>query len=314
MRTTVICTALIATALSAAAQPTSEVQVIRPGTNRVIVEPDYPRGGLDADIWTDDDVYHIGDLLNVHFRVSRDAHVYIFNTDAAGVTRQIFPNPYDQDNYMQAGRTHTLPRWRHSNYNFRVAGPAGTETLEIYAVADNSFFREQFRTYSESNPYPQISARQRDMLSRIEVEVEVESPRRGQVIVEPGHGPDHARAFTQFQVINPYRRPPAVGGALDIDVRPNHARVILDGQHMGYGSMTITNLEPGWHDLQVSHPGHETVYERVRIRPGRTTELSVRLDRRWRYEQWDNRWDNRHGHSDDDDSWYVRVSAVFTDD
>lgn len=89
-----------------------------------------PVPGLSAAIWTDKPQYAIGETARVHFYISQPAYVYIFDIEPTGLVRLIFPNPYSPNPYKPAG-THTLPD--NASYQYRVAPPAGQETLQLVA-------------------------------------------------------------------------------------------------------------------------------------------------------------------------------------
>lgn len=106
-----------------------------------------PVPGLSASIWTDKPQYTVGETARVHFYISQPAYVYIFDIEPTGNVRLIFPNPYSPNPYRPAG-THVLPD--NPSYQFRVAPPTGTETLQL--VACTQPLSVPIGTYSD--PYP----------------------------------------------------------------------------------------------------------------------------------------------------------------
>ncbi|MCD5408005.1 DUF4384 domain-containing protein [Candidatus Bipolaricaulota bacterium] len=106
-----------------------------------------PTPGLSVSIWTDRAQYRVGELAIIRFYVSRPAYVYIFNIDAAGTVRQLFPNAYSPDPYVQAGQ-HMLPD--KPTYQLRVVPPEGVEALQIIA----STVPLSFPTGSPDQPFP----------------------------------------------------------------------------------------------------------------------------------------------------------------
>lgn len=141
-----------------------------------------PVPGLSASIWTEKSQYTVGETARIHFYISQAAYVYIFDIEPTGNVRLIFPNPYSPNAYRPAG-THVLPD--QSTYQFRVAPPTGTETLQLVASTRPLSF--PMGTYS--NPYPLLGPT-------------VES---GKVAVlglvpEPGCG-CYVTAWTTFQIV-----------------------------------------------------------------------------------------------------------------
>lgn len=59
-------------------------------------------------------------------------YLYIINIGTSGVTKLVFPNEYESDNYLAAGHTHYLPG---EHYGFRVEGKPGKERLQILAFS-----------------------------------------------------------------------------------------------------------------------------------------------------------------------------------
>jgi hypothetical protein len=106
-----------------------------------------PIPGLSAAIWTERSQYTVGETARIHFFISQAAFVYIFNIDAAGQVRLIFPNPFSPDAFRPAG-THVLPD--QPTYQFGVRPPTGTNALQL--VASTRPLAVPMGTFS--NPYP----------------------------------------------------------------------------------------------------------------------------------------------------------------
>jgi len=139
-----------------------------------------PVPGMEVTIETDRSEYTIGDTARIRIHLAQSAYVYVFNIDAAGHVRQIFPNFYSQDPFLTRG-THVLPD--RPTYRLRVTGPEGVDTLKVIASAQP--LRTQTGTHGE--PFPQVAP----------------DPQRGQVhiqglIPEPV---DYVTAWTSFRVV-----------------------------------------------------------------------------------------------------------------
>ncbi len=106
-----------------------------------------PNPGLAVSIWPERAQYRVGELASIHFFVSQPAYVYIFDIDAAGVVRQLFPNAYSPNPYVAAGE-HMLPD--NPSYQLRVTPPTGVETLQIIA----STVPLSFPTGNPTEPFP----------------------------------------------------------------------------------------------------------------------------------------------------------------
>jgi len=178
-------------ATAAAAGPVGTPQGIRP----VPDPPPYcPPERLDVRVWADRSVYDVGDDVGLRFRVSRDSFVYVFSTDSCGVTRRIFPNPWDRDNFVAAGRTYYLPR---RGYRYVADGPPGVETIHAIATTENyGWLRDEYCRFS-GDPYPVCQDAPRSIFMKLDSSArgDYESKRQGfEVRIEGGSGGFRARA------------------------------------------------------------------------------------------------------------------------
>ncbi len=72
----------------------------------------------------------------------------------------------------------------------------------------------------------------------------------------------------------------AVGGRLELSVRPEDASVYVDGAFRGSArEASSLQLGPGRHRIEIVRPGYRTLDREVDITPGETTELKIELER-----------------------------------
>ncbi len=72
----------------------------------------------------------------------------------------------------------------------------------------------------------------------------------------------------------------AVGGNLELSIRPEDASVYVDGAFRGSAREASTlKLAPGRHRIEVVRPGYKTLEREVDITPGETTDVRVELER-----------------------------------
>jgi hypothetical protein len=72
----------------------------------------------------------------------------------------------------------------------------------------------------------------------------------------------------------------AVGGTLQLSVRPADASVYVDGAFRGSGrEASSLKLAPGKHRIEVVRPGYRTTECEVEIAPGESTEATIELER-----------------------------------
>ena len=100
---------------------------------------DVATGGLAVDASLDraDGRYDRGDKLMLTVETSEDAYVWVFDTGTSGKVHQLFPNRYEDDNFVRAGAALTLPQ-ADSDYEILVSDPPGAELVTVVASRDNT--------------------------------------------------------------------------------------------------------------------------------------------------------------------------------
>jgi len=68
---------------------------------------------------------------------------------------------------------------------------------------------------------------------------------------------------------------PGGTGALMVKTLPSGATIYIDNQKSGVTPATISNLQPGDHELKLVKQGCKTSVRTVRIQAGKTTELPL---------------------------------------
>ena len=80
--------------------------------------------------------YRDGDTLTLTVDVTEDAYVWVFDTGTSGKVHQIFPNRYETDNFVRAGKGIAIPS-AGADYQLLVSHPKGAELLTVIASKDN---------------------------------------------------------------------------------------------------------------------------------------------------------------------------------
>lgn len=80
--------------------------------------------------------YRIGETAKVLYTVTAQqrvpcVYVYLFDVDAQGTVRLIFPNAFSTNNCVKAGNQHVVPD--NPTYELRVVPPAGQEAIQAFA-------------------------------------------------------------------------------------------------------------------------------------------------------------------------------------
>jgi hypothetical protein len=99
---------------------------------KVTVFPDRGKGAA----------YQDGDQMVIVVKANKDCFVKVFMTTADGKTLLIFPNRYDLDNRLLAGKARLLGA-EGDRFKFNITAPYGIETLKVIAAT------EQFRDYDQ---------------------------------------------------------------------------------------------------------------------------------------------------------------------
>ena len=94
-----------------------------------------------ASVDRDDSTYAAGDTVTLAVEVTEDAYVWVFDTGTSGKVHRIFPNEFDGQNFVQAGRPVLIPG-PDANYDFQVSHPAGLELLTVIASKNDAVLAE----------------------------------------------------------------------------------------------------------------------------------------------------------------------------
>lgn len=257
---------------------TNERLPAAPGENVRIVPP--PTGGvLRTEIKTDRARYHVYDPIQVLFSVDRDAYVYIFNTDPAGNTHQIFPNYYDTNSFVRAGKTYMIPD---RGYDLEVSGPQGRGNLVIVATVERFPFLDEYHVFSRTDPFPAS----RDGATALVREIETFRSEPSALTLQPIRPAPRenlwASESTSYYVMgNESVQPPVYKvprfGRLDIDSYPSNARIYIGPDYYGRTSQVIDRLEIGYHRVRLEKEGYIPYECNVYIKGNETKQMDIFL-------------------------------------
>ena len=96
-------------------------------------------GGLAVSARVDrpDRNYEHGDSLVLTVETTEDAYVWVFDTGTSGKVHQIFPNRYDESNFLAANVPLEIPG-ADSKYQLAVSHPRGAELITVIASKDKT--------------------------------------------------------------------------------------------------------------------------------------------------------------------------------
>jgi hypothetical protein len=88
---------------------------------------------FNIDIWTDKETYRLDEEIGLYFRSDKDCYVTLIDYEPNGNVKILFPNRYNQNNFVKAGKTYVIPG---SEYSFKlnIVSPTGIETIKAIAT------------------------------------------------------------------------------------------------------------------------------------------------------------------------------------
>ena len=81
------------------------------------------------------DNYRVGEGISIQVKASKECYLYIFNICSNDTVYILFPNKYEQSNYLAFGDTLFIPSRQYSNDSFRAYLPSDmTESMEYVKI------------------------------------------------------------------------------------------------------------------------------------------------------------------------------------
>ena len=146
LRSTVLCAAVVAIASAAAANEVDESHLKdldirqKPMDDMLVPPPPLPASNglaVDADVDRTNRVYTHGDNVVLTVRATEDSYIWIFDTGTSGKVHQLFPNRFQQDNFLTTGSTLSIPP-AEAGYALTAAHPPGRELITVVATKENA--------------------------------------------------------------------------------------------------------------------------------------------------------------------------------
>ncbi len=80
--------------------------------------------------------YRVGDYFALTLRADEDCYVTLLNWDSHGNFTKLFPNKYQEDNFIHGGRTYHIPP-ENRDFEIKFPGPVGKEMLKLIVVTSS---------------------------------------------------------------------------------------------------------------------------------------------------------------------------------
>jgi hypothetical protein len=122
-------------------------------------------------MWIERDRLRIGDEAKILFEVDRDCFVTIFDFSTDGTIAVLFPNHFQPNNAVKAGRKYELPG-EAAGFKIRVRGPAGIERLKLFATTSDVPLYE--RDYSQA-PFSAVKDGDQQLMRGLKIAIEDKS-------------------------------------------------------------------------------------------------------------------------------------------
>ncbi len=135
--------------------------------------------GLRVVAWVDraDYTYATGEPVRIYVETNRDAYVTVLNVDPAGRTTQLFPNPYQPNNFVRANRAMEVPDPA-SRSRIVVTGNVGDELLKVVASTNPvSLFEAQ--QLNDAGPFRVVRTQARRTARSLSVVMDGQQPAGG---------------------------------------------------------------------------------------------------------------------------------------
>ena len=210
---------------------------------------------LSIKVWLDKGAYEAGERLRVHFIISRDCYVYIYDISPQGRVTLLFPNAFQKNNFLKAGR-YALPDGR---YSLVVEGEPGIEYVQaIASLKPVPVLVVPQEAYKEA-PFPLINAEPIKLKS--EVEREIEQFPSG----------EWAADWASFYLLEP--------GLAQIVIysEPSGAQVYIDGRLAGSTPLAVS-VAPGFVQILLQKEGYESWSERVHLERNEVEEIAAQME------------------------------------
>lgn len=125
-------------------------------------------------VWTErgcGSTYEIGESLTIKVRSERSGYLTLFDLTPSGEVQILFPNRYQQDNYVQGGKTYEVPR-PGDPFRLRIGLPRGIDyILATVTEKDKQLVREDFSYYSQA--FPKLQDSRKEVVNQVQKGVDV---------------------------------------------------------------------------------------------------------------------------------------------
>lgn len=85
-------------------------------------------------VWMDRKEYRIGDPVTINVETNRDCFVTLLNVRSNGEIWELFPNNYNQNNFIKGNASHSIPS-SSDNFKMTIVAPPGQDYIKAIATS-----------------------------------------------------------------------------------------------------------------------------------------------------------------------------------
>ena len=214
-------------------------------------------------LWLDKEgraTYTLGERIKISFQASQNSYVTVYNYDAEGGVKIIFPNQYSPPNFVRAGQTYSVDGLIDPNTRGGIEYVQGFGTSRPILITD----REQNLISKEF--MPKVSKDYKSHTNTI----------KGIIVTQPPATWVSSNLLSYMvRPITP--PPPANYGRMIVTSQPQGARVYLDNVYKGFTPLNLDRVTSGQHHVKLVMTGYQDWSNYVSVSPSRTTTVSTNL-------------------------------------
>ena len=220
-----------------------------------------PHSSFSLRLWLDKErgaTYAPGERIKIFFQASQDSFVRIYNYDAEGRVKIIFPNRYSPHNFVRAGEVKSIEGL------IDLHTRPGVEYIWGFATTRPIFISEKEKNLISKEFMPEISKDFKNFTITI----------KGIVVSLP------PTVWTSSNILSYMVRPitpPTNYGRIIALSNPQGAKVYLDNVYRGVTPLNLDRITSGQHWIKFVMSGYQEWSSYISVSPYRTTTVSADL-------------------------------------
>lgn len=216
----------------------------------VLTQPE--KAELSIKVWLDKGAYEAEERLQIHFIISRDCYVYIYDISPEGKVTLLLPNAFQENNFLKAGR-YTLPDER---YSLVVEGRPGVEYIQALASLKPISVLVIPQGIYKKEAFPLISTTPQELKKEVQQDL------------SPG---GWAADWTSFYLLEPGL------ARIVVSSEPSGAEVYIEGQLIGTTPLAVS-VRPGFVRVLLHKEGYASWSERLHLERDEVEQIAAQLE------------------------------------